>query len=79
MSLTKLSLGGNYDFKYKLFLPRESWVSDISAGDGNIEKHFLRRTLGQLRHSNLLRMYGAAHNMKARHPEKELVCTSPLQ
>jgi hypothetical protein len=38
MSLTKLSLGGNYDVIYKLFLPRESFVRDISAGDGNIEK-----------------------------------------
>jgi hypothetical protein len=42
MSLTKLSLGGNYYFIYKLFLPRESLVSDIPAGDGNIEKLFLR-------------------------------------
>jgi hypothetical protein len=41
MSITKLSLGGNYDVMYKLFLPRES---DIPAGDGNIEKLFLRCT-----------------------------------
>jgi hypothetical protein len=41
MSLTKLSLGGNYDVIYKLFLPRESLLSDIPAGDGNIEKLFL--------------------------------------
>ncbi len=34
MSLTKLSLGGNYDVKYKLFPPRESLVSDIPAGLG---------------------------------------------
>jgi hypothetical protein len=40
MSLTKLSLGGNYDVIYELFLPRESLVSDIPAGDGNIEKLF---------------------------------------
>jgi hypothetical protein len=40
MSLTKLSLGGNYDLIYKLFLPRGSLVSDIPAGDGNIEKLF---------------------------------------
>jgi hypothetical protein len=40
MSLTKLSLGGNYDVIYKLFLPMESLVSDIPAGDGNIEKFF---------------------------------------
>jgi len=38
MSLTKLSLGGNNDVVYKLFPPRESLVSDIPAGDGNIEK-----------------------------------------
>jgi hypothetical protein len=36
MSLTKLSLGGNYDVIYKLFLPRESLVGDIPAGDRNI-------------------------------------------
>ncbi len=30
MSLTKLSLGGNYDVIYKLFLPRESLISDIA-------------------------------------------------
>jgi hypothetical protein len=42
MLLTKLSLGGNNDdVIYKLFPPRESLVSDIPAGDGNIEKLFL--------------------------------------
>jgi hypothetical protein len=40
MSLTKLSLGGNYDLIHKLFLPRGSLVSDIPAGDRNIEKLF---------------------------------------
>jgi hypothetical protein len=40
MSLTKLSLGRNNDVIYKLFLPRESLVSGILAGDGNIEKLF---------------------------------------
>jgi hypothetical protein len=44
MSLTKLSLDGNYDVIYKLFLHRESLVSDIPAGDGNIEKLFLQCT-----------------------------------
>ncbi len=44
MSLTKLSLGGNNDVMYKLFLPRESLASDIPAADGNIEKLFLRCT-----------------------------------
>jgi hypothetical protein len=42
MSLTKHSLGGNYDVIYKLFLLRESLVNDIPAGDGKIEKLFLR-------------------------------------
>ncbi len=49
MSLTKLSLGGNYDVIYKLFLSRESLVSDIPAGDGNIEKLFLRCSLTAIR------------------------------
>jgi hypothetical protein len=40
MSLTELSLGGNNDVIYKLFPSRESLVSDIPAGDGNIEKLF---------------------------------------
>jgi hypothetical protein len=39
-SFTKLSLGGNNDVIYKLFPPRESLVSDILAGDGNIKKLF---------------------------------------
>ncbi len=42
MSLTKLSLSGNNDVIYKLISSRESLVSDIPAGDGNIEKHFLQ-------------------------------------
>jgi hypothetical protein len=33
-------MGGNYDVIYKLFLPRESLVSDIPAGNGNVEKLF---------------------------------------
>jgi hypothetical protein len=45
MSLTKLSLVGNYDVIYKLFSPRESLVGDIPAGDKNIEKLFLRCNL----------------------------------
>jgi hypothetical protein len=40
MSLIRLSLGRNNDVIHKLFPPRESLVSDIQAGDGNIEKHF---------------------------------------
>jgi hypothetical protein len=42
MSLTKLSLGGNSLYMTSLFPPRESLVSDIPAGDGNIKKLFLR-------------------------------------
>jgi hypothetical protein len=42
MSLSKLSLGGNYDVTYKLFLPRENLVSGIPAEDANIGKLFLR-------------------------------------
>ncbi len=44
MSLSKLSLGGNNDVIYKLFPLRESLVSDIPAGGGNIEKLFLLST-----------------------------------
>ncbi len=40
MSLTRLSLGGNNLYMTSLFPPRESLVSDIPAGDGNIEKFF---------------------------------------
>ncbi len=40
MSLTKLSLGGNNFYMTSLFPPRQSLVSDIPAGDGNIEKLF---------------------------------------
>ncbi len=40
MSLTKLSQGGNNDVIYKLFPPRETLVSDIPAGYGNIKKLF---------------------------------------
>jgi hypothetical protein len=41
MSLTKLSLGGNNLYMTSsLFPPRESLVSDIPAGDGNIASFF---------------------------------------
>ncbi len=40
MSLTKLSLGWNNLFMTSLFPARESLVSDIAAGDGNIVKLF---------------------------------------
>ncbi len=40
VSLTKLSLGGNNLYMTSLFPPRESLVSDIPAGDGNIKKLF---------------------------------------
>jgi hypothetical protein len=39
---TKLSLGGNNDVITELFLPRESLVSDIPAGDGKLVNLFLR-------------------------------------
>jgi hypothetical protein len=39
-SLTKLSLCGNNLYMTSLFPPRESLVSEIPAGDGNIEKLF---------------------------------------
>ncbi len=41
----RLSLGGNNVVIYKLFPPKESLESDILAGDGNIEKLFLRCTV----------------------------------
>jgi hypothetical protein len=51
MSLSKLSLDGNYDVIYKLFLHR-----DIPAGDGNIEKLFLQCTV----HIVQIRISGSA-------------------
>jgi hypothetical protein len=47
MSLTKLSLGGNNLYMTSLFPLRESLVSDIPAGDGNIEKLFYSARLLQ--------------------------------
>jgi hypothetical protein len=46
MSLTKLSLGRNNLYMTSLFPPRESLGSDIPAGEGNIEKLFLRCIVG---------------------------------
>jgi hypothetical protein len=40
MSLTKVSLGGNNFYMTSLFPAMESLISDIPAGDGNIEKLF---------------------------------------
>jgi hypothetical protein len=40
MSLTEFFLGGYNLYMTSLFPPRESLVSDIPAGDGNIEKLF---------------------------------------
>jgi hypothetical protein len=45
MSLTKLFLGGN-NLYLILFPPRESLVSDITAGDGTIEKLFTAWDVG---------------------------------
>jgi hypothetical protein len=42
LSLTRFSLGWNNLYMTSLFPPRESLVSDIPAGDGNLEKLFLR-------------------------------------
>ncbi len=39
---TKLSLGGNNDVITELFLPRESLVSDIPAGDGKLVNLLLK-------------------------------------
>jgi hypothetical protein len=56
MSLTKLSLGGINIYRTSLFQPRESLVSDIPVGDGNIEKLFtVYETLqGDLTHKQLM-------------------------
>ncbi len=43
MSLTKLSLWPGWElFNYSVFPPRESLVSDIPAGDGNVANLFLQ-------------------------------------
>jgi hypothetical protein len=52
MSLTKLSLGGKYDVIYKLFLSRESLVSDIPEETG-ISKTLCNITKGVLRNACL--------------------------
>jgi hypothetical protein len=48
---TKLSLGGNNDVIYKLFLPRGSLVSDFPTGEGKLVNLFLRCKLGHGRKS----------------------------
>jgi hypothetical protein len=48
MSLTKLSLGGNNLYMTSLFPPRESFISDVLAGDRNIEKVFLRCNVDEI-------------------------------
>jgi hypothetical protein len=58
MSLTKLFLGGNYDVIYKLFLPRESLESNISARHGNIEKLFYVVTLRRRKYLRKVRLQG---------------------
>ncbi len=52
MSLTKLSLGGNNDVIYKLFLLRESLISEIPGEDRNIEKLFLQCIVIEFRLQN---------------------------
>jgi hypothetical protein len=53
MWLTKLSLGGSKSYVTSLFPPRESLVSDIPAGNGNIEKLYLRCREGLFRSSGI--------------------------
>ncbi len=63
MSLTKLSLGGN---DLIIPAPRESLVSDIPAGDGNVANLFLqcslqfssRRTLRKRTRAGIFKIYG---------------------
>ncbi len=52
---TKLSLGGNNDVITELFLPRESLVSDIPAGDGKLVNLFYGVKFGKLLLANLPR------------------------
>jgi hypothetical protein len=68
MSLTKLSLGGNYDVINKLFLPRKSLVSDIPVGTG-ISKSFF--TVYSFDFTEKLAVFAA--------PYDKLVKLSPLE
>ncbi len=49
---TKLSLGGNNDVITELFLPVESLVSDIPAGDGKLVNLFFTVLEWGMRTSN---------------------------
>ncbi len=59
MSHTKLSLGGNNLYITSIFPPRESLVSEILAGDGNIEKLFTVYVRKTQYNSNKLRSYAS--------------------
>ncbi len=73
MPLTKLSLIGNNDVIYKLFPPRESLVSDIPAGDGNIEKLFLQCTVLQKVALDCLSYHATANDEDAIWLSKEII------
>jgi hypothetical protein len=51
MSLTKLSLGGNNDVKYKLFSPKESLVSDIPSETGISKSFFYGAPRNPVKHA----------------------------
>jgi hypothetical protein len=67
ISLTKLSLGGNNLYTMSLFQPKESLVSDIPAGDRNIEKLFCGVETAVYKASSklyLIRDFGRSGNRK---------------
>jgi hypothetical protein len=73
MSLYKLSLGGNNLYMTSLFLIRESLVSDIQAGDGNIEKLFLQCTVLQKVALDCLSYHATANDEDAIWLSKEII------
>jgi hypothetical protein len=73
MSLNKLSLGGNNLYMTSLFLIRESLVSDIPAGDGNIEKLFLQCTVLQKVALDCLSYHATANDEDAIWLSKEII------
>jgi hypothetical protein len=73
MSLNKLSLGGNNLYMTSLVLIRESLVSDIPAGDGNIEKIFLKCTVLQKVALDCLSYHATANDEDAIWLSKEII------
>jgi hypothetical protein len=73
MSLNKLSLGGNNLYMTSLFLIRESLVSDIPAGNGNIEKLFLQCTILQKVALDCLSYHATANDEDAIWLSKEII------